>query len=116
MGVGKATPDAPAADALLFRKMVAVSYTVLILNELLMVAVEIGTWHPLMIFSIIGTAVAYFGSLPFLGAYMDLEFVITVGFLWRVLLILGVALVPVYVGKVAGRRFKPSSYRKVRGT
>lgn len=58
-------------------KMRAVSYTVLVLNELLMVAIEITTWHPIMILSILGTFLAYLGSVPFLGGYFDLEFVIT---------------------------------------
>ena len=42
-------------------KMVAVSYTVLVLNELLMVAIEITTWHPTMIISIVGTFLMYIG-------------------------------------------------------
>lgn len=59
------------------KKMVAVSYTVLVLNELIMVAIEITTWHPLMIISILGTFVIFIGSMPFLGGYFDLEFLIT---------------------------------------
>jgi len=98
-----------------FKKMVAVSYTVLILNELLMVAVEITTWHPIMILSIIGTAGAYFGSLPFLGEYFDLEYIISIGFLWRTVLILAIALIPPFAGKILGRTLRPPSYRKVRG-
>jgi len=58
-------------------RMVAVSYTVLVLNELLMVAVEITTWHWVMIVSIVGTFLMYAGSVPFLGAYYDLAFMIT---------------------------------------
>lgn len=58
-------------------RMVAVSYTVLVLNELLMVAIEITTWHPIMIISILGTFLLYLGSMPFLGAYFDLEYLIT---------------------------------------
>lgn len=57
--------------------MVAVSYTALVLNELLMVAIEITTWHPVMIVSIVGTFLMYAGSVPFLGDYFDLPFVIT---------------------------------------
>lgn len=59
------------------KKMVAVSYTVLVLNELIMVAMEITTWHPVMIISILGTFLIYAGSVPFLGRYFDLEYVIT---------------------------------------
>lgn len=59
------------------KRMVSVSYTVLVLNELLMVAIEITTWHPLMIISIVGTFIFYIGSMPFLGDYFDLAFLIT---------------------------------------
>ena len=58
-------------------RMVAVSYTVLVLNELLMVAIEITTWHPVMVLSILGTFLMFAGSVPFLGDYFDLAFVIT---------------------------------------
>lgn len=58
-------------------RMVAVSYTVLVLNELLMVAIEITTWHWVMVLSILGTFLIFIGSVPFLGAYFDLEFLIT---------------------------------------
>lgn len=58
-------------------KMVAVSFTVLIFNELCMVAFEITTWHIIMIICLIGTALLYIGSMPFLGRYFDLDFIIT---------------------------------------
>ncbi|KAM3440468.1 hypothetical protein MY4824_002182 [Beauveria thailandica] len=95
------------------KKMTAVSYTVLILNELLMVAIEITTWHPIMIISILGTFLMYIGSMPFLGGYFDLEFIITWGFVWRVFAILSISLVPPYAAKLIRRRMKPPSYRKV---
>ncbi|KAH8177348.1 haloacid dehalogenase-like hydrolase domain-containing protein [Sarocladium implicatum] len=97
-------------------KMLAVSFTVLVLNELLMVAIEITTWHPIMILSIVGTFVAYIGSMPFLGGYFDLAFLITWGFVWRVFAIAAVSLVPPYVGKIIRRTMKPPSYRKVQNT
>lgn len=98
-----------------FQRMVAISYSVLIVNELIMVAAEISTWHPIMIFSILGTAGAYFGSFPFLGGYFDLKFILTWGFWWRFGLIGVISLVPPYAGKLLGRRLRPPSYRKVRG-
>ena len=58
-------------------KMVAVSFTVLILNELCMVAFEITTWHPVMIISLVGTLLVYIASVPFLGGYFDLGFMLT---------------------------------------
>ena len=96
-----------------FPRMVAVSYTVLILNELIMVAAEVTTWHPVMIFSIVGTAAIYFGSIPLLGGYFDLEYIISVAFVWRVLAISAVSLVPPYAVKLLRRTIRPPSYRKV---
>jgi phospholipid-translocating ATPase len=58
-------------------KMTAVSFTVLVLNELCMVAFEITTWHPVMIVCLLGTLLLYLGSMPFLGTYFDLAFIIT---------------------------------------
>ncbi|KAI9673108.1 MAG: putative aminophospholipid-translocase [Trizodia sp. TS-e1964] len=96
-------------------RMVSVSFTALVINELTMVAFEITTWHPVMIFSLLGTVLLYFGTVPFLGGYYDLEYVATWGFLWRVLAISVASLVPVYTIKVVRRTLKPPSYRKVRG-
>ena len=60
------------------KRMTAVSYTVLVLNELLMVAIEITTWHWIMVVAIVGTFLMYIGSMPFLGDYFDLQFLLTV--------------------------------------
>ena len=107
--------DPNLTSSLGFKHMVAVSYSVLVVNELVMVAAEITTWHPIMIFSIIGTAVVYFGSLPFLSGYFDLAFFLTLGFWWRFVAISAASLVPVYAGKIIRRTVRPPSYRKVRG-
>ncbi|KXJ92623.1 hypothetical protein Micbo1qcDRAFT_188153 [Microdochium bolleyi] len=96
-------------------RMVAVSYTVLVLNELLMVAIEVTTWHPVMIASIVGTFLIYISSIPFLGGYFDLAFVLSLGFLWRVLAIAAISLIPPYAVKLIRRTMKPPSYRKVQG-
>ncbi|CAJ2508068.1 Uu.00g092540.m01.CDS01 [Anthostomella pinea] len=96
-------------------RMVAVSYTVLVLNELLMVAIEVTTWHPVMIVCIVGTFLFYVGSMPFLGGYFDLDFLLSWGFLWRVLAISSISLIPPYAGKLIRRTMKPPSYRKVQG-
>ncbi|KAH9845566.1 putative phospholipid-transporting ATPase IIB [Teratosphaeria destructans] len=98
-----------------FKRMVAVSYSALIFNEILMVAVEIVTWHPVMVFSILATAGLYLGSLPFLGGYYDLGFLVRGGFWWRFGAVLGVSLGPVGVGKWVLGVLRPESYRKVRG-
>ncbi|KAI9832743.1 MAG: putative aminophospholipid-translocase [Phylliscum demangeonii] len=96
-------------------RMVATSFTVLVINELVMVAFEVTTWHPVMILALLGTALLYFASIPLLGEYFDLRYVVSWAFVWRVLAISAVSLVPPYVLKIARRTWKPPSYRKVRG-
>lgn len=96
-------------------QMVSVSFTALVVNELVMVAVEVTTWHWIMLASLLGTAAIYAVSIPFLGGYFDLAYVWSLAFLWRVIAIAAVSLAPYYVGKVVRRTVKPPSYRKVRG-
>lgn len=96
-------------------RMLSVSYTVLVFNELIMVAVAVTTWHPIMILSIVGTGALYAGSVPFLGEYYDLEYIVSWGWVWRVAAVAAISLVPVWGGKVIQRAWRPPSYRKVRG-
>ncbi|KAF8542246.1 phospholipid-translocating P-type ATPase [Trichophaea hybrida] len=98
-----------------FKRMVTVSFTVLVLNELIMVALEITTWHLWMILAEIGTAIAFVASIPFLGDYFELEYVLTRAFLWRVIFISAISLIPPWVVKAVRRRLKPPSYAKVQG-
>ncbi|PWW77289.1 phospholipid-translocating P-type ATPase [Tuber magnatum] len=98
-----------------FRRMVSVSFTVLVLNELIMVALEITTWHMWMIFAELGTALVFFASIPLLGEYFELKYVISWAFLWRVAVISVISLVPPWVVKAVMRKLKPPSYAKVRG-
>ncbi|MCJ1299722.1 putative aminophospholipid-translocase [Hypocenomyce scalaris] len=95
-------------------RMVSVSYTVLVINELIMVAAEVVTWHWVMVVSIAGTMAVYVASVPFLGDYFDLAYVWTWGFAWRVAAISAVSLGPPYAGKILRRTLRPPSYRKVR--
>jgi phospholipid-translocating ATPase len=98
-----------------FLHIVAISYTALVLNELIMVALEITTWHLYMVLSIIGTAVVYFGSMLVLPEYFDLAFVQTVGFGMKVGIIVGVSSVPLWTLGVVKRRWRPAAYAKVQG-
>ncbi|KAF2627002.1 phospholipid-translocating P-type ATPase [Macroventuria anomochaeta] len=105
-----------------FARMVSVSFTVLVLNELIMVAMEVTTWHWIMIASIIGTGGIYFGSIPFLGGggtqaggYFDLGYVASLDFWWKGAVIAAISLLPPYAIKIVGRTLKPPSYRKVQG-
>ncbi|KIW75756.1 hypothetical protein Z517_10499 [Fonsecaea pedrosoi CBS 271.37] len=96
-------------------RMLSVSFTVLVLNELIMVAVSVTTWHPIMIVCIVGTAVLYGASVPFLGDYFDLAYVASWSWAWRVGAVGAISLVPVWGGKIIRRTWKPPNYRKVQG-
>lgn len=52
-----------------FLNIVSISFTALILNELLMVALEITTWHPYMILAEVATFLLYGASMAFLPEY-----------------------------------------------
>ncbi|KAL8781716.1 MAG: hypothetical protein Q9194_000220 [Teloschistes cf. exilis] len=93
-------------------QMVSVSFTVLVINELIMVACEIVTWHRIMAASLLGTMAIYIGSVPLLGGYFDLAYVWSWGFAWRVASISAISLIPPYSVKMLRRTLKPPSYRK----
>ncbi|KAL9104418.1 MAG: hypothetical protein Q9163_000623 [Psora crenata] len=96
-------------------RMVSVSFTVLVINELIMVAFEIVTWHWIMYVSIMGTAMIYVASIPFLGGYFDLGYIWSWAFAWRVGAISALSLIPPYSIKILSRTLKPPNYRKVQG-
>ena len=63
-----------------FLHIVAISFTALVINELIMVALEVTTWHSYMVLSELGTALVYFGSMAVLPEYfgtLQLPFFIT---------------------------------------
>lgn len=97
----------------LFNKMVAVSFSALLMNELFMVALEIITWNKVMFFSEILTFAIYAASFPYLQDYFDLEFVHTFGFYWKSTIITATALIPPWIGKALRRKLKPPNYAKV---
>jgi phospholipid-translocating ATPase len=90
-----------------------VSFTSLILDELIMVALEIITWNKVMFLSEIITLLIYVASVPFLPDYFDLLYVTTGSFYWKTALITATALIPPWIGKALRRRLKPPSYAKV---
>ena len=98
-----------------FLHIVAISYTALVLNELIMVALEITTWHSYMILSEIGTAVVYFGSMLVLPEYFDISFVSTPTFAIKVGIIVGVSSVPLWLFGLVRKRLRPAAYAKVQG-
>ncbi|KIM23917.1 hypothetical protein M408DRAFT_332096 [Serendipita vermifera MAFF 305830] len=96
-----------------FLNIVAISFTALIVNELIMVALEITTWHVYMIIAEVVTLLLYALSMIFLPQYFDLSFVISVRFAWKVAVLVAVSSVPLYIIKVVRSRISPAVYSKL---
>lgn len=110
-----------------FLHIVAISFTALVINELIMVALEITTWHTYMVLSELGTAVVYFGSMAVLPEYFgehcvrrgiklttaDMRFVLSSAFAYKVAIIVAISSFPLYVIKAIHRKFNPAAYAKV---
>ncbi|XP_055731938.1 probable phospholipid-transporting ATPase IIB isoform X2 [Salvelinus fontinalis] len=96
-----------------FVHVVAISFTALILTELLMVALNIRTWHWLMVLAEFLSLGCYIASLAFLNEYFDLGFITTPAFLWKVSVITVVSCLPLYIIKYLKRKFSPPSYSKL---
>ena len=97
-----------------FIHIVAITFTSLILTELLMVALTIRTWHVLMILAELASFGIYVISLVILNEYfgtaiqtflcavestfcLDSKFLKTWAFIWRVVVITAVSCLPLYV-------------------
>ncbi|KAG7458280.1 hypothetical protein MATL_G00236500 [Megalops atlanticus] len=96
-----------------FVHVVAISFSALILTELLMVALTIRTWHWLMVLAEFFSLGCYVASLAFLNEYFDIAFIITAAFLWKVSVITLISCLPLYIIKYLKRKFSPPSYSKL---
>lgn len=96
-----------------FLTMVALSYSLLIYNELIMVGMSINKWTKVMIITIIITLLIYLGSIPFLSEYFDLTYMRSVAYVWQTTVILSISLLPVWLAQYVNRKLRPPSYAKV---
>ncbi|KAJ2921517.1 hypothetical protein H1R20_g15573, partial [Candolleomyces eurysporus] len=96
-----------------FLHIVSISFTALILNELIMVALEITTWHVYMVISEVVTLFFYVISIAFLPEYFDLSFVVSVGFAWKTAVIVAISTIPLYIIKLIRRKVAPAASSKL---
>uniref|UniRef100_A0A131YPH1 Phospholipid-transporting ATPase n=1 Tax=Rhipicephalus appendiculatus TaxID=34631 RepID=A0A131YPH1_RHIAP len=96
-----------------FIHIVSISFTSLILTELLMVALTIRTWHWLMIAAEMLSLGIYIASLFALNEFFDTQFIQTPAFLWKVTVITLVSCLPLYILKYLHRKVAPSIYSKL---
>lgn len=91
----------------------AISFTSLILTELLMVAFEVHTWHWMMIAAELCSILFYVTSIFVLQDTFDHSLIFQWGFLVRVLIVTLVSCLPVTVGKWLKRKYAPAPYSKL---
>ncbi|KAI0087560.1 protein transporter [Irpex rosettiformis] len=96
-----------------FLNIVSISFTALVLNELIMVALEITTWHVYMVISEVVTFFLYALSLAFLPEYFDLTFVLSVRFAWKVAVMVAISAFPLYIIKLIRSRIAPAASSKL---
>ena len=68
--------------------------------------------HFYMVITLAATALLLVASIPLLGDYLDLNYVMTLSYFWRILAILAVSIIPPWV---INRRWRPPTWDKVRG-
>ncbi|XP_033626415.1 probable phospholipid-transporting ATPase IIA isoform X1 [Asterias rubens] len=96
-----------------FIHIVAISFTSLVITELLMVALTIRTWHWLMLVAEVLSMAAYIISLFVFDSYFDRNFIKTWPFWWKVVIITLISCVPLYILKYLRKKFSPSTYSKL---
>lgn len=96
-----------------FIHIVAITFTALLVNELLMVALEINTWHYIMGLCEIGSIFIYIISVRFLETEFDRPFMTSISFFSKVLAITLISFLPLYLIKVVRHFLSPPSYAKL---
>lgn len=92
---------------------VTITFTALVLIELLNVAYEIRKWHWLMVWSEIITLASYFGSVIFLKGYFDVDLFVQFQFWVKLGLIVCLSMAPVMIAKHIRQRINPPAYLKL---
>lgn len=94
-------------------QVVSITFTTLILTELINVALEINRWHWLMAVAELASLAIYAVSIAALPEYFDLHFMLSWEFVWKVLVITLLTTLPVYTAKFIKKRFFPPAYAKL---
>jgi phospholipid-translocating ATPase len=93
--------------------IVAITFTALILAELLNVAFEIHKWNRYIILSEIATFFLYFASMFALTSYFDVTFILTWSFIWKVVVITSSSCLPVYLAMHIKQKYDPPAHSKL---
>ncbi|CAK1600265.1 unnamed protein product [Parnassius mnemosyne] len=94
--------------------IVEISYTALILTELIMVALTVVTWHRLMILAELVSLAMYAATLFIFTTYFDSDFIRHWDFWWKVTTITLVSCLPLYIVKHMHRKWRDRQYKNIR--
>jgi len=96
-----------------FNHIVAITFTALILTELLMVGLTVRAWHILMVLAMMLSLISYVISLFVFRDYFDAEFIQSIDFGWKVTIITLISCLPLYILKCIRIKFSPPNYAKL---
>jgi len=93
-------------------QVVTITFTGLILSEVLNVYTELHKLHPMMIASAVGTLVVYFTSIVLLREYINVDYIDTT-FLVTILMIVSISWLPLHIIKCVLNAIDPTDYQKI---
>lgn len=102
-----------------YSHVVGITFTALILTELIMVAVEVKRWHPLMLLAQVLALLIYVGCIVALSspdlveATFDINFMLSVAFALRVAILTTASTVPIWFGKICTQYCAPRVVSKL---
>jgi phospholipid-translocating ATPase len=97
-----------------FTHIVSITFTALVFTEWLNILTEINKWHKLMVLAELGSVCLYLLSFFLLGEYFDIDYIFTVGFMWRVSMVTGFSWGPVHLITFGISKYWPSETEKVK--
>lgn len=91
----------------------SITFTALILTELLMVGLEVSRFKFWMLASVILSLVIYFASIFFLPEYFDFSFVFSFDYWWKTLVLVLVSNIPIYLVSFIIKTLNPPNWKKL---
>lgn len=93
--------------------IVAITFTALIMVELVNVALEVHVWSRWMVLSEVATFLLYVGSMFLLRSYFDVGYLLSIDFVWKVVVLTMACCLPVFIAKYLKRKYDPPAYAKI---
>lgn len=93
--------------------VISITFTAVILTELLMLLLIVKTWHWLMVVAELMSLSFYLITLILSPGYFDDQFIQTKAFLWKVIVLTLVSWLPLWMVSKLLHKINPPSYQKL---